>query len=68
MKEDKKKLVVIEIILIVFAIICLYPIFLVIINSFKDFKEVMTNVISFPSSLHFENYSYVWKNIISRLF
>jgi raffinose/stachyose/melibiose transport system permease protein len=63
MKEDKKKLVVIEIILIVFAIIFLYPIFLVIINSFKDFKEVMTNVISFPSSLHFENYSYVWKNI-----
>lgn len=63
MNESKKKLIIIEIVLIVLAIIFLYPIFLVLINSFKSFKEVMTNVISLPSSFHFENYSYVWKNI-----
>lgn len=63
MKEGRKKLLAIEIILIVFALIFLYPIALVLLNSFKSFKEVMINVISIPSTLNFENYSYVWKYI-----
>lgn len=63
MSENKKKLIVIEVVLIVFVIIFLYPIFLVLINSIKSFKEVMTNVLSFPSSFHFKNCTYVWRSI-----
>lgn len=63
MNKSKKSLIVLEIILIIVVAIFLYPIFLVLINSLKSFKEVMTNVIALPTSLHFENYSYVWKNI-----
>ncbi|HHW00856.1 MAG TPA: carbohydrate ABC transporter permease [Clostridiaceae bacterium] len=63
MDKSKKSLIVLEIILIIVVAVFLYPIFLVIINSLKSFKEVMTNVIALPASLHFENYTYVWKNI-----
>jgi len=63
MDKSKKSLIVLEIILIIVVAVFLYPIFLVLINSLKSFKGVMTNVIALPDSLHFENYTYVWKNI-----
>lgn len=37
----------------------IYPIFLMIINSFKPFKEILTNVLALPSLIAVENYSYV---------
>ena len=52
-----------ELVLLAAVILFLYPIFLVLLNSLKSFKEVMTNVTAFPAILHFENYSYVWNNI-----
>lgn len=38
------------------AILYLYPLFLVIINSFKTFSEITSNVISLPSSLNLSNF------------
>ena len=39
------------------AILYLYPLFLVVINSFKTFEEITTNVVALPSSLALENYA-----------
>ncbi|RUS49059.1 carbohydrate ABC transporter permease [Cohnella sp. AR92] len=52
-----------EIILVLIALLFLYPLFLMIINSFKSFQEVMTDVIALPKSWSFANYEYVWKYI-----
>jgi ABC-type sugar transport system, permease component len=45
-----------EFFLIIAALLFIYPLFLVIINSFKSFAEVMTDVVSLPTNLHWENY------------
>ncbi len=46
-----------SILLFIAALIYLYPLILVAINSFKTFSEIMTNVVAFPSKLNFENYT-----------
>lgn len=43
--------------LLIVAMLYLYPLFLVIINSMKSFSEVMTNVISLPEKMNFANYA-----------
>lgn len=40
----------------VIAAAYLYPLFLVVINSFKSFSEITTDVIALPSRLRFENF------------
>lgn len=45
--------------MIFIAIIYIYPIYLMLINSLKPFGEVVTDVISLPTKLEFENYQYV---------
>ncbi|MDD3058158.1 MAG: carbohydrate ABC transporter permease [Spirochaetia bacterium] len=44
-------------ILSVVALFYLYPLFLVVINSFKTFSEITSNVLALPKSLVFENFS-----------
>ena len=39
------------------AVFWLFPLFMALINSFKTNEELLTNVMSFPTSLHFENYT-----------
>ncbi len=39
------------------AIFCLLPLWMALINSFKTNGELLTNVMSWPSQLRFENYS-----------
>lgn len=46
----------VTVLLTIVSLLYLYPLILVIINSMKTFREVMTDVISLPSSLNFENY------------
>ena len=45
-----------SVILSIVAIFYLYPLFLVLINSFKTFSEITSNVISLPSRLVWENF------------
>ncbi|MBB6733129.1 carbohydrate ABC transporter permease [Cohnella zeiphila] len=52
-----------EVVMIVIALLFLYPLFLAIFNSLKTFQEVLTDVIALPKHLMFANYSYVWKFI-----
>lgn len=48
--------VVYTVLLSVLALIYLYPLILVLINSFKTFSEITTNVVALPNTLVFENY------------
>lgn len=41
------------------ALLYIYPALLMLINSFKPFKEVLLNVLALPNHLAFENYTYV---------
>ena len=37
----------------------IYPVFLMFMNSVKPFGEIVSDAISFPTTLAWENYSYV---------
>ena len=60
-KFHKKKLnmLLLEILMIIVAIIFIYPVFLMFINSVKPFSEVVTDVIALPTRIATENYKYV---------
>lgn len=61
--STKKKLtmgIFIHFVLILLAVICLAPICLVIINSFKANAEIIGNPLALPTALHFENYVQAW--------
>jgi len=49
-----------QVVLVVFAFVFLIPIYFVLVNSFKPYEEILTNTVSIPSSLYFENYTYAW--------
>jgi raffinose/stachyose/melibiose transport system permease protein len=48
-------------ILTVVAVVYLYPLFLVIINSVKSYAEITANVIALPKSIALSNYLETWK-------
>lgn len=61
--SKKKKIgvgIVVHFILLVLVVICLAPIALVVINSFKENAEIVSNPLSLPTALHFENYVQAW--------
>lgn len=72
-KRSLKKLLL-EIALILIAVIYIYPVFLMFINSVKPFKEVVLDVIALPTKIAWENYTYViekmqyfrlfWNNVV----
>lgn len=51
---------VIHLVLLLLAVICLAPIFMVLINSFKENQEIVANPLSLPTILHLENYISAW--------
>ena len=63
--------------IIVLACLYIYPVFLMVDNSFKPFKEILTNVLALPSKLEWANYTYViekmeyfrlfWNNVVITL-
>jgi raffinose/stachyose/melibiose transport system permease protein len=51
-----------ELLLVALAVLIMYPLFLVLINSFKSYTEVMSDVTALPGhGLHWENYLQVIK-------
>ena len=60
---NKKRLMpnLITAVLTVFALIYLYPLILVIINSFKSFAEITINVVALPDKIIFTNYIEAFK-------
>lgn len=59
-KRNRRNLILLEIVTILITCAFLYPLFLVVVNTFKDYKEVVTNVVSWPRAFSFENYVQVW--------
>ncbi|HML67742.1 MAG TPA: carbohydrate ABC transporter permease [Clostridia bacterium] len=62
--RDKKKSVAFWIavsILCLLALISLFPLALVVLNSFKTHTEIMLNPFSWPTSFSFHNYVYTWE-------
>lgn len=62
-RSKKKKITVnitIHSILILLVIICLLPIVLVVLNSFKENSEIVRNPLALPTILHLENYIQAW--------
>lgn len=61
-------------IMLCIALLYIYPVLLMVINSLKPFKEVLQNVLALPTHLAFENYTYViekmeyfrlfWNNVV----
>lgn len=68
-KRRKASLIVLEAVMILCALIYIYPVLLMFINSFKSFKEILVNVLALPSSLKLGNYLHVIEKInYGRLF
>lgn len=57
--KKKLKLVILTVVMALIAIVYIYPVFLMFINSVKPFGEVVVDVIALPSKLEWTNYSYV---------
>ena len=49
--------------LFLLALVYIYPVFLMFMNSFKPFGEIVKNAIALPSRLEVENYTYVINKI-----
>ncbi|MCL2864895.1 MAG: carbohydrate ABC transporter permease [Lachnospiraceae bacterium] len=45
------------VLLLIFGFIAFFPIYMAIINSFKDQGEIFNSVLAFPTSFRFENYT-----------
>lgn len=57
-KRNAKK-ILLTLVMAVLAVIYVYPIILMVINSVKPFGEVVLDVIALPSKIEWSNYSYV---------
>ena len=47
------------VVVILLAAVYIYPVFLMVDNSLKPFKEILTNVLALPSHPEWANYTYV---------
>ncbi len=54
--NKKVKKILCEIVIFAFAVIYIYPVFLMFINSVKPFSEVVVDVIALPKSIQIQNY------------
>ncbi|PSL41659.1 carbohydrate ABC transporter membrane protein 2 (CUT1 family) [Planomicrobium soli] len=54
--------------LLLFAFLILYPLFWMVVSSFKSYDEIYNNVWGLPSVWHFENYTTAWSMGISSYF
>lgn len=52
---------IVHLVLLFLAVVCLAPIALVFINSFKENAEIVANPLSLPTILHLENYIGAWE-------
>ena len=54
--RKKLRLLLVEIIMVLVALIYIYPVFLMFMNSVKPFGEVVADVIKLPSTIEIQNY------------
>lgn len=63
MKKDKILRGVLYVFLILFLLIYLAPLALVVLNAFKRYDEIMTDVLALPQQFTFENIQVVFQNM-----
>lgn len=49
--------------LIIAGLLCIFPLIMALLNSFKSNGELLTNVMSWPTSFHFDNYIRTFKKM-----
>ena len=62
-KRRRRNTIILVIILTVISLIFIYPVFLMFLNSFKPFGEVVSDPIALPKAPTLENYTYVINKI-----
>ena len=62
-KRRKRNTIILVIVLTVISLIFIYPVFLMFLNSFKPFGEVVSDPIALPKAPTLENYTYVINKI-----
>ena len=62
-KRRKRNTAILIVVLTVIAVIFIYPVFLMFLNSFKPFGEVVSDPIALPKAPTLENFTYVIKKI-----
>ena len=62
-KRRRRNTIILVIVLTIISLIFIYPVFLMFLNSFKPFGEVVSDPIALPKAPTFENYTYVIKKI-----
>lgn len=60
LKSRKFALNLLQIVMIIIALLFLFPAYLVLINSFKDNSQIILNPLSLPTSFDFSNYINAW--------
>jgi raffinose/stachyose/melibiose transport system permease protein len=55
-KSGKKRVIIVVLLLILFAVVCLFPIYMALLNSFKSKAELFTNILAFPEKINLDNY------------
>ena len=62
-ERRRRNTIILMIILTIVALVFIYPVFLMFLNSFKPFGEVVSDPIALPKQPTLENYTYVIKKI-----
>lgn len=62
-QKKKVKKYILMVVMLILALIYIYPVFLMVINSVKPFGEVIMDVIALPSKIEWENYTYVMEKM-----
>ena len=62
-KRRRRNTIILVIVLTVISLIFIYPVFLMFLNSFKPFGEVVSDPIALPKAPTLENYTYVINKI-----
>ncbi len=62
-KKRRRNKIILVILLTIISLVFIYPVFLMFLNSFKPFGEVVSDPIALPKAPTFENYTYVIEKI-----
>ena len=62
-KRRRRNTIILVIVLTIISLIFIYPVFLMFLNSFKPFGEVVSDPIALPKAPTLENYTYVINKI-----
>lgn len=58
-KKRQVRSIILMVLMLAVAVVYVYPVFLMFMNAVKPFKEVVVDVIKFPSTIEWANISYV---------